>query len=328
MAEQSERKSVILRVLVAIGIAAAYALVCYALIDWTRPDSGFVAISFVIVQPAAICAFVCYVGDPLAQRRRSFYLLVPVVLLAGMIVLAIAFLQEGAICIAMLAPVWLLSGEIGSYLTYRLRTREPIDQSSVFLSPAMLALPLVMMPLEAMLPVPEARYIVSREIVIDAPAARIWPLMEGIPDLREVEGQWNLTQDLLGVPRPLSAKLVGKGPRSVRLAKWERGIAFREVVTRWAPEREIHWRFDFAGSEGWQFTDRHLRPDGASMRILDGGYTLTPLADGRHKLRLETRYAAQTHVNAYASLWGELFLGDLEANLLAAIRDRAEVSPR
>jgi hypothetical protein len=323
---RADRRKSILRILAAFGIAAAYALGCYALIDWVRPDNGFVSVTFALVQPATLSAFVCYVADPLARRRLIFYLAVPLWLLAGMVLLAAFALQEGIICIAMLAPVWLLSGEAGAYLTYRLRKREPGDQSAVFLSPAILALPLVLMPIEAMLPVPEARYTVSREIVIAAPAERIWPLMEGIANMSENEGRWNLTQDLLGVPRPRSARLVGTGEDSVRLAEWERGIAFREIVTRWEPGRALGWRFDFAGSEGWEFTDSHLRPDSSYMRILDGEYTLVPLGGGRHRLRLETRYAARSPFNAYASLWGDLFLGDLETNLLAAIRHRAEAT--
>ncbi len=307
-----------------MAVALAYAAGCYLLIDWLRPDSGFVSFTFAVAQPAAICAFVCYVADPLARRRRRFYALVPVGLLGGIVALAAFVMREGAICIVMLAPIWLISGEAGALLTYRLRRRDEEAPAEVFLSPAILALPVVLMPIEAALPVPEAHYTVSREIVVAAPAERIWPLMQGIPDLQPGEGRWNLTQDVLGVPRPLAARLVGEGVGSVRLARWQKRIAFGEIVPRWESGRAIHWRFDFTGSEGWEFTDRHLRPDRAYLRVLSGGYTLVPLGDGRQRLRLETRYAARTPFNLYASLWGEVFLGDLEANLLAAIRQRAE----
>ncbi|MEL1251617.1 hypothetical protein [Aurantiacibacter gilvus] len=60
------------------------------------------------------------------------------------------------------------------------------------------------------------------------------------------------------------------------------------------------------------------------MRIETGGYELERLPDGRHLLRLHTTYAAQTHFNGYAALWGELFLGDIQANVLEVIRQRAE----
>ncbi len=40
-----------------------------------------------------------------------------------------------------------------------------------------------------------------------------------------------------------------------------------------------------------------------------------------------THYEAQTHFNGYASLWGEVFLGDVQANVLEIIRQRAEAQP-
>ena len=55
---------------------------------------------------------------------------------------------------------------------------------------------------------------------------------------------------------------------------------------------------------------------------------LQPLANGRTRVTLHTDYRIRTPLNAYAAVWGELFLGDLEDNLLALIAQRAESSPR
>lgn len=55
-----------------------------------------------------------------------------------------------------------------------------------------------------------------------------------------------------------------------------------------------------------------------------GGYDTQPLAPDLTRITLHTRYAVRTPVNAYAALWGEMFLGDLENNLLAVIKGRAE----
>ena len=313
------------RIAGAVAVAVAYALGCYMLVDWVRPDSGVVSVTFALVQPAAICAFLCYILDPLGCKPRRAYLAVPAVSAVGMIALAALVLQEGVICIVMLTPLWLLSGTAGALMTHALN-RGPAkpDYAETFRASALLAIPLVLMPLEAAMPVPEARYTVTRVVVIKAPAEAIWPLMQGIPDVDAHEGRWNVTQDVLGVPRPRSARLEGSGPRSIRHAHWERGIAFQEVVTDWQPHRRIAWRFDFTGSRGWEFTDRHLRPDSTYLRIHEGGYTLQPLPRGRHLLRLETSYIARTHFNGYARVMGELFLGDIEANMLAVIKVRAE----
>ncbi len=65
-------------------------------------------------------------------------------------------------------------------------------------------------------------------------------------------------------------------------------------------------------------------PDSPYFRVTDGGYRMTPLGDDRTQLSLDTRYWMRTPVNSYAALWGELFLGDMENNLLAMIKQRAE----
>lgn len=70
-------------------------------------------------------------------------------------------------------------------------------------------------------------------------------------------------------------------------------------------------------------TDRHLLPNTKHFTVMSGGYDLQPLAGGRTRVTLHTTYRASTHVNGYARFWGELFLGDLENNLLATIKQRA-----
>ena len=45
---------------------------------------------------------------------------------------------------------------------------------------------------------------------------------------------------------------------------------------------------------------------------------------GRTLLTLRTNYIAKTHVNPYARLWGEILLGDIQSNVLAIIKQRAE----
>jgi len=184
--------------------------------------------------------------------------------------------------------------------------------------------PLVVMQAEPYVPVPVDTASVSRSIVVDASPAQIWPLLRGIPDVRRGEGRWNVTQDLLGVPRPLGARLVGDGIGAERLANWGEQIKFRERITEWQPGQRIGWRFIFDDIEGWKFTDRHLMPDSPYFRITTGGYAMERLSDGRTRVTLTTRYRIQTPVNLYSEAWGQFFLGDVENNLLALVKGRAE----
>jgi hypothetical protein len=184
--------------------------------------------------------------------------------------------------------------------------------------------PLLVMQIEPYRPPPAVQAVVTRTIVVEAPAERIWPLLRGIPDVHPGEGRWNLSQDVIGVPRPLGARLVGEGVGAERLARWGARVSFREQITEWSPDRRIGWLFIFDDIDGWRFTDRHLTPDSAYFRVTTGGYSLAPLDANRTRVTLETRYWMKTPVNGYAALWGEFFLGDLEGNLLALIKQRAE----
>ena len=246
---------------------------------------------------------------------------VPLWLLGATILLSIPVLKEGVICVVMLAPLWIASGLTGAYITYRLRGRAG-DRNTYCM--AMLAMPLIAMQVEPMIQMPQQTATVSRSMIVNATPAQIWPLLKGIPDVKPHEGAWTFTQDLLGVPRPMGAHMLGDGIGATRMADWGRQVRFREHIIDWQPGRSIGWRFDFRGLDAWQFTDRHLMPDSSYFKVTTGGYRMERLGPSRTRVTIDTHYWMQTPVNAYSKLWGEIFLGDIERNLLTLIRQRAE----
>ena len=320
--------SPVLRIAGAMVVALAFACGVYLLIEATQPTSGLVSFSFLLVLPAGICAFVAYVSDPWGERSAKSYRLIPVWILLAVVLLSLVVLREGVVCVLILSPLWLISGLIGADLTWRLRRRRHYDgEGGTTYCAAALLLPLLSMQIEPYVPLPQADVTVTRSIVVDASPARIWPLLRGIPDVRAGEGRWNVTQNVIGVPRPLGARLVGEGIGATRLANWGRDVRFREEIVEWQPGARIGWRFAFDHIEGWRFTDRHLMPDSPYFRVTTGGYRMEPLTSGRTRLTIETRYWIKTPVNTYSRLWGELFLGDLENNLLALVKQRGEALP-
>ncbi|KQS04785.1 hypothetical protein ASG11_11420 [Sphingomonas sp. Leaf357] len=317
------RPSATTRIGIAIAAALAFALGVYFLIEATRPSGGLISFSFLLVLPAAVSAFVCYVADPYAERSRGQYLAIPFWLLLVVIVASIFVLREGVICVLMLSPLWMISGMIGAAITYKMRRRLP-DESGRTYCAALVLLPLLSMQVEPMIPLPLDTKMVARSIVIDASPKQIWPLLRGIPDVRPGEGAWNFSQDVIGIPRPVGARLIGNGVGADRYADWGQRIKFRERIVEWQPGRRIGWRFIFDDIAGWGYTDRHLMPDSPYFTVTTGGYTMQPLGPNRTRVTIDTRYRIQTPVNLYSALWGQLFLGDLEHNLLALIKQRAE----
>jgi hypothetical protein len=321
MPDEPSKRSAVIRILAAIGVALVFSLGVYLLVQAVNPDSGVVAFSFLLALPAAVCAFVAYVADPWKTRSHRDYAMVAVWTLLAVVVVSVVVLREGVICILLLSPLWLVSGVLGTELTYRLRRRTGEGRTY---SLAVLSLPLLAMQVEPYIPLPREHASVERSVVIDAPVERIWPMLRGIPDVRPDEGRWNLTQNVIGIPRPIGAHLARDGVGADRYAVWDHDIRFRERITEWEQHRAIGWRFLFDDIEGWGYTDRHLMPDSPYFTITTGGYRAEPLADGRTRITLHTEYDVQTPVNAYSRLWGELLLGDVESNILTVIKQRAE----
>lgn len=322
-----------LRLAAAVAVAVLLATVLLLFND--RGDdaaagsgSGAITITFLLVLPVALSGFVSLVTDPRARRGFGFHLLVPLVLLGAAVVAAVVFLREGAVCILMLAPLWLVGGIAGSLATFAILKRlggggggTPLRVS------VLLALPLVAAQLEAA-STPEVRWeTVSRAVVIDAPPERVWPLLASIPSIDPAEGRWNVAQDILGIPRPTEARMTKRGDAFVRQARWGLDLRFEEEISRAEPGVALEWRFRFRDNSVRVHTDRHIAPDGPHLRIAEGAYRLESLDGARTRLRLETRYAVRSPLNGYAAMWAELLLGGIQENVLAIVAGRAERPP-
>jgi hypothetical protein len=269
---------------------------------------------------------VTYVGDPHALRGRSFYTTsVPFSLFGAVVVASIGFLREGVICILMLAPFWLGLSALGGYITWRLRNRQEPEEN-VFRASTLLLIPLVATQVEPMIPVPRDIGSITRSVVINADPVTVWHHARGVRQIASDDGRWNISQDIIGLPRPIGARLDRDGFGATRRVEWQDGIRFKEVVTDWQPARRLWWNFQFdeTDMDAWAMQDRHLLPDSPHYRITDGGYVLEPLSDGRTRLTLKTNYWVETPVNWYARLWGELLVGDVSSNVLAVIQQKSE----
>ncbi len=300
--------------------ALAVALGAYLLIEVGM--GGAVGYTLLVVLPAALSAFVAWVGSLRRNWARSTYFLVPVWLGGGMTAIGMVFLREGVICVLMVLPLWLLFGMLGVWPVYLYRQRRNRADSTIFRANALLLLPFLALVLDQQVAPPRDSYVVTRAIIVEASAAQSWDALLAIPAIAPDEGRWTFSQSVLRLPRPVESSLAGRGVGAVRDARWQDDIRFQEIVTDWHPGREIAWRFAFPDPSIHLRTDRHINPDSRQLRIERGGYRLIPMAGGRTRIELWTRYRMETPVNAYAAMWGEQILGDIQANVLAVVAAR------
>lgn len=308
-----------------VPVAAMIALLGIALLIFefgrTVDLTGYL---FLFVIPFSLGGLAISAGRGDGREKLVFGCLIAPILIAAAALLAVEFLHEGFVCIAMVAVPWSIAGlggmAVNSWFGWMRRRWE--KGRPTFYSIGWLTLPLLC----ALAIEPADRddwRTVSRSVILDASPDEAWPMILSIERVRTDEGQWNFTQDLIRIPRPISAQLATRDGRLVRLASWGDDIRFEEEITHLRPHREIRWAFRFPDRSISIRTDRHIHPNSELLTIQAGGYRLDPLGNGRTRLTLWTRYRQKVRVPGYTAWWGERFLGDIQSNILTIIRDRA-----
>jgi hypothetical protein len=314
------------RIWAGFALALIIALSAYLVIDASRVNSrAFASMWFLGALPAFLCALICYVGDPDGDREAGFYWCVPVGLVGAVIIGSAVFLHEGVVCLIMLSPIWLAAGWIGAFV-FRAQRRRFVNPH--ILRSSLLVLPLMSGAIESSLPFPYDHVTLTRHCVVNATPEEIWPYTLSNPHIGEDEGRWTFSQNIVGLPHPSATIMHGSGVGAVRTAFWGPAISFDEIITSWQPGVRLGWNFSFTNSSIQTYTDQHIAPDGQFLKIESGDYTMVKLAKSKTLLTLRTNYVAKSHVNLYAELWGEILMGDVENNILAIVKNRAEAAHR
>lgn len=281
-----------------------------------------ISISLLFVLPACVSALIVFLTDMSGKKERKYYTQMPLWIM-GLVLLASAItLREGVICVLMLSPFWWLAALFGSQTVYRLQQKYKIGGG---INSMILAIvPFLSLFIETQFQQPTDHYAVTRSIIIEAPVQDIWPLLVKLDDIQSDEGKWNLTQNLLGVPKPAKATIDMANFPYIRHAEWGKNITFEEHITEFKVNQKMGWDFVFPNESVSAHTDRHISADGHHLKIRSGSYDLISVSSTQTELVLNTTYRATSPVNLYAKLWGELILGDIQTNILHLIQDRAE----
>jgi hypothetical protein len=185
-------------------------------------------------------------------------------------------------------------------------------------------LPLLVMSLEnRFTPSPEIRT-VETSIDIHASADTVWSNIERVPLIQPHELGFSWARSI-GFPRPLEATLSHEGVGGIRHATFEHGVLFIETVDEWIPNQRLgfHIQADTANIPPKTF-DEHVRIGGRYFDVLYGEYSLEPLPNGVIRLHLISRQRLSTDFDAYAGIWTDGVMRDLQQSILSVIQHRCE----
>lgn len=302
---------------------AIYGLLVRALFGVLPNGSGGVmSIAFLVVTPAVVGALTIYGARDRNPSVAAMFLMPWVTVMLMLLGCAITLL-EGAICIAMMAPLFLLFASIGGVgmgiaLHYAGRHTGKL--------PCVVLLPLLMLLGEQGLPSHHRNLELKQSIVIDAQPHMVWNQIMTARDIVPEELPLSLTH-LIGVPKPVEGVNLSTQDGEVRYSKWERGVNFRAVVTHKVQHESITWNYVFdrksfpPGS-----MDDHVAIGGQYFNLHDTTFTLHRLAGERTRLDILTHHRISTSVNFYAVPVATLLGNDFISTILTLYKSRSEKS--
>ena len=249
------------------------------------------------------------------------WIFLPWVSVSLMLATLCVFLIEGTICILMASPIALVGASIGGIIGGLWgRFRRPSNRTLTCVA----ALPFILAPAEARLTPPLSTRTVASEIRIHATPQTVWQNIERVPAIAPTELRPNWTHRI-GFPRPIEATLSYEGVGGIRHASFERGLLFIETITAWEPQNRIAFSIKADSAHIPTTTlDEHVTIGGRYFDVLDGEYTLEPLANGDVLLHLISHQRLSTDFNGYAGLWTDAVMQNLQTSILEVIQHRCE----
>ena len=245
-------------------------------------------------------------------------------LIGAILLILCAMAMEGIICVFMAAPFGAgltFVGAVAGYFLAKQRIADGTLQSAAWLSIVALVA------LEGWNPPAPREDTASTQVVINAPASRVWAELHDIRDLPKTE---NLLFQF-GVAHPMGTVTDGQGVGAARLCQLSTGD-MPEIVTIWKPGQELRFKvlstpasMRELGFFGQTVDAAHLHSAYAS---LEGGFKLETLPDGRTRLTGESHYLLNIAPAAYWNLWTKEIVRMVQLRVLEHVKTRAEAPPK
>ena len=221
----------------------------------------------------------------------------------------------------MVLPLFLLAASAGGFLGGYLKNKKKNNQLYVS---ALVFLPLLVAPLEAMIETIPGTYKAYTYIDINAPKATIWSNVTRVKEIKKEQDSGWLT-NALGFPRPIKAELNYEGVGAYRKAVFTNGLIFHETVSEYEHQKKMVFSIKAYPHEIPSTTmDEHVVIGGQYFDVLNGTYELEQLNDKTCRLHLYSHFKLNTTFNFYASWWARWIMQDIQNNILRVEKQRSE----
>ncbi len=276
--------------------------------------------SSLFLVPFLMGLITAYFFDTVTEARTIVKILMPLMSILGFVVTCVLLGMEGVICALMALPIFAVMAIIGAGIGVSIFKR---NRNKLLVS-ALLALPLLIAPIESQFQFSEKIFSEHTSITIHATDEVVWQNLTRVRPISERENQPSLFQ-FMGFPRPLEAELDTVTVGGVRKAIFERGLYFTGTVTQMQPLRTLAFRIEAdPNSIPPAALDEHMMVAGKYFDVLEVCYEIEKSRNGTILLPLSSQFRLSTRFNFYSGFWSKLIMRDIQENILKIIKSRSE----
>ncbi len=309
--------------LFSLGIPVLYGFLLRAffLDDLFSLAAGIASFAFIVLGPMCIGALTAALAPKNWSLNIWYSLFAPWAVIIVFLGLTFVLRFEGAICLVMALPVFLLCASIGGFIIWIIRRNRLNNKVNVI---AAVVIPFLVSPVERSIDLKPQNYEAYTTIIIEAPKEKIWENVVRVKEIKENEDNGKLSK-YMGFPRPIKAELDTLSIGGKRRAIFDKGLVFDETVLMYEHDKKMNFSITPLTEEIPPTTlDEHVTVGGKYFTVLDGTYEIEPFSPGKYKLILYSHFKLTTSFNFYSGLWAELIMKDIQNNILQIIKKRSE----
>lgn len=245
---------------------------------------------------------------------------IPGYILLAVMVFGAVVLKEGIICLIILMPFILIFALIGvaiMRMICRFLWRPDYKVYSLALLPMLL---LLLLPEWSRTEYQQTQ----RKMIIHAPQEQVFQAINHIGVIQSQEVPFSPIF-LIGFPKPVFGMVENKNNQMIRTIQWQRGIEFKEVVTKLRAPEQLGWTYQFAEDSFPQGSlDDHVKIGGEYFDLLKTNYHLYALDENTTELTLSIDYRLSTQYNWYGKIWANYILNEFSDVVMMIHKQRLE----
>jgi len=283
-------------------------------------EATLASITYLFIIPAILGIVPLMFADNEQLKSYKNIIFIPWLTVATFFLTMFLIGLEEVICLLILAGPFFILGTIGAFL-YRLVQINRQKRKGKLLT--LLAIPFLFSPIEELITSPSSIFNVESEVVISAPADKIWNNIVEVNTIQATEYTPGFFNEI-GIPRPLRATVDEKRIGGQRVGDFEGGLRFVETITNYEPGHVVSFdiRVD-PKSIGPNVFDQHVL-NGNYFTFVNARYEIKSVTNGKVSLKLSSSYQLTSKINLYGKFWGDIILKDFQDRLLQVVKKRSE----